>query len=330
MELTKDLSQIDAPSGIALPRVLLVDDDENQLQFYSSGLSTLFHCEFCTSPEKALNVAQQHPQPDLLILDIMMPRYDGFELCRLFKENDNTRNIPIIFVTSCLDIEHKTTGFNAGCVDYITKPVLIPEMIARIQTHVRLRQQANMLEDMALSDPLTKVANRRKYNEFMLREWQRGIRYGQPMSLILIDIDFFKRFNDHYGHSIGDDCLIQVANVLSATSKRSSDLFARVGGEEFVLILPDCAVEGAKQKAALMLQRLHAIAIPHAASEVAKQVTASMGVASMMPSTTLDPISLFQAADGALYEAKMAGRNQYSVSQSAQYREAVNIKSQAE
>ncbi|WP_412971569.1 diguanylate cyclase domain-containing protein [Glaciecola sp. MF2-115] len=293
-------------------RLLVVDDDPTQLRFYLHGLSKEYHCQFARSGNEAISFARRIPQPDLIILDVVMPDLGGFEICRLLKTDELTSHIPVIFASGVDDIDSKVQGFALGCVDYITKPVLIPEMKARISTHLKLKRQGYLLESLAYTDPLTQVANRRKYNETLQREWSRSIRYAQPISMLLIDIDFFKQFNDFYGHNVGDDCLIKIAHNLHSLSRRPGDLFARIGGEEFVLILCDCDAMGAEAKARDLIQTVSHLNIANQGAPNHDRVTISVGVATSSPKAEDEPLALFQAADGALFEAKNSGRNKYS------------------
>ena len=295
-------------------RLLVVDDDPTQLRFYLHGLSKQYHCQFARCANEAINFARQIPQPDLIILDVGMPDLGGFEICRLLKDDSRTAHIPVIFASGVDDIDIRVQGFAVGCVDYITKPVFIPEMKARISTHLKLQKQEHLLESLVYTDSLTQIANRRQYNETLQREWSRCIRYGQAISMLLIDIDFFKQFNDFYGHNVGDDCLIKIALNLNSLSRRPGDLFARIGGEEFVLLLSDCDETGAEAIAVEVMQTVSHLNIANQGAPNHDRVTVSIGVASISPKTGDEPLALFQIADEALYEAKNTGRNKYSFS----------------
>lgn len=298
-------------------RLLVVDDDPNQLRFYLQGLSKQYQCQFARSASDAINHARQFPQPDLIILDVVMPDLGGFEICRMLKGDPLTANIPIIFASGVDDVDSKVLGFSLGCVDYITKPVLIPEMSARISTHLKLKRQAHLLESLAYLDPLTQVANRRKYNETIQREWSRSIRYAQPIAMLLMDIDFFKQFNDFYGHGVGDDCLIKIAQNLNALSRRPGDLFARIGGEEFVLLLSDCGEAGAISKAKEVIDTVSFLNIANQGAPNHDRVTISVGVAVLQPKAGEEPLALFQSADEGLYDAKHGGRNKFALTNPA-------------
>lgn len=295
--------------------ILVVDDSPLDLHFLLNGLSDNFVVTFASSAQETLCLVNQFPQPDIILLDVVMPEMDGFEICTRLKNDENTQDIPVIFVSGLDATVDKTKGFNAGAVDYITKPLELEELEARIQTHIRLKEQSQYLESMAYFDPLTRVANRRKYNEVLQREWARCIRYHHQMSMVIIDIDFFKEYNDTYGHSEGDNCLISVARLLEVTVGRPTDIFARIGGEEFVLLLPDCNAVGAVQKAEKILEILANAQIPHENSHIENHLTVSLGVATMHPSHGHSALSLFQAADDALFSAKRDGRNQFAIAE---------------
>ncbi|MBF7074363.1 diguanylate cyclase [Glaciecola sp. MH2013] len=295
-------------------RLLIVDDDSHQVRFYLNGLSKIYHCSFSGKAENALQLARQFPQPDLIILDVVMPEVNGFELCSMLKEDQLTAHIPVIFVSGQDDMDSKVKGFSLGCVDYIPKPVFIPEMEARISTHIKLKQQTQLLESLAYVDPLTEVSNRRKYNETIQREWARSIRYAQPLAMLIIDIDHFKQFNDFYGHGVGDDCLIKVASELKGVVHRPGDLFARIGGEEFVILLADCGIDGAEKKAQEVINVMGFLNIANQGAPRHDRVTVSIGVAVALPKAGDEALNLFQAADEALYEAKHRGRNQFKSS----------------
>jgi diguanylate cyclase (GGDEF)-like protein len=295
-------------------RLLIVDDDPTQLRFYLQGLNDVYHCQFATSASEAITFARQFPQPDLIILDVVIPNVNGFEICQMLKEDQLTAHIPVIFVSGQDDVDSKLKGFEQGCVDYISKPVLLPEMQARISTHIKLKQQTVLLESLAYTDPLTQVSNRRKYNESLQREWARSIRYSQPIAMLLMDIDYFKQFNDFYGHGVGDDCLIKISAHLKDLVNRPGDLFARIGGEEFIILLTDCDIDGALSKANEVLRTLSMLNIANQGAPSIDRVTMSIGVAVTVPQHNDEPLALFQAADEALYDAKHSGRNKYSVS----------------
>ncbi len=303
--------------------LLIVDDTPENIAVLFNFLSGHgFKILVAENGEDALENAQDE-RPDLILLDVIMPGIDGFETCRRLKSNPPTQEIPIIFITALSDTLDKVKAFKLGAVDYITKPFQQEEVLARVNTHLTIRklqnelqaqkealEKANLeLQRLATLDSLTQLANRRRLDEYLQREWRRATREQTPLSLILCDIDYFKNYNDSYGHQAGDDCLQQVAEALSRTVKRTSDLVARYGGEEFTVILPNTPVEGAMQIAGLIQQNLQTLKIVHPDSVVNEYITLSIGVTSTVPTPQDTPEKLINMADNALYEAKREGKN---------------------
>lgn len=299
------------------PVVLVVDDAIENIATLGTALQGECEVRFATRGIQALEMAAAAPQPDLIMLDVVMPEMDGYEVCRRLKTLEETRGIPVIFLTSRDEESDEAEGFAAGAVDYIHKPFSTPLVRARVRTHVELKRKTDKLARTALLDGLTGIANRRRFDEAIEREWRRAIRSGQSLALIMIDVDFFKRFNDRYGHMAGDDCLVAVAQALDRTLGRASDLVARLGGEEFVALLPGCDVPNALQAAGRLQASVAELKIPHENSDCGSYVSLSMGVASTLPTPDTDPHSLLEAADRALYAAKAAGRNQASAEANA-------------
>ena len=274
--------------------------------------------------------------PDLVLLDIMMPGMDGYEVCRRMKAKESTRDIPVIFLSALDGTFDKVTAFDVGGVDYITKPFHAEEVLARVRTHLmirdmqaRLREQNRQLrleieerkkteaalekahhelEKLASQDGLTQLANRRLPDQHLEKEWLRSLREQEPLSIIMCDIDYFKSYNDAYGHQAGDDCLKKIAQRLSCAVKRPADLVARYGGEEFVVVLPNTDLPGAEGMAHLISREIGLLKIPHSHSKVSREVTLSLGVACVVPDRGNSPESLVAAADKALYLAKETGR----------------------
>ena len=186
------------------PTVLVVDDTPDNLALMSALLKDDYKVKIANNGEKALRIVTEHP-PDLILLDIMMPGMDGYEVCRRLQDDPATRRIPIIFVTAKGDTEDEKKGLDLGAVDYISKPYQITIVKARVRTHVRLKQQADLLESLAMIDGLTHIPNRRRFDEVLDAEWRRSCRDATPLALLMVDIDFFKGYNDHYGHVMGGD-----------------------------------------------------------------------------------------------------------------------------
>lgn len=290
------------------PRILVVDDQPANIQTLYQVLKGDYDVAMATDGSQAIALCQRRP-PDLVLLDVVMPGIDGFEVCKRLKADSATRDVPVIFVTARDSTEDETQGLEVGAVDFITKPVNPPVVRARVRTHVELKRQADFLRSMAFNDGLTGVANRRWFDERLQVEWLRCRRNKLPLSLILLDLDHFKAYNDHYGHQAGDDCLRAVAAAMKARLGRPADLLARYGGEEFVCLLPVCDLAGAHTVAQALLRAVRDLALVHEGSSVASVVTVSIGVASEVPRADEDPTALVKCADDHLYRAKTTGCN---------------------
>ena len=297
---------------LSQPSILIVDDVPTNIQVLAEALRLDYRVRVATNGVDALKVIAQTP-PDLILLDIMMPEMDGFELCRQLKSDPATHRIPILFVTAKDDVADEERGLNLGAVDYITKPFHLPVVRARVRNHMQLKKTADQLELLAHVDGLTGIANRRRFDETLDIEMRRCQRAEQPISLLLLDIDHFKQYNDHFGHGMGDLCLTQVAASLSHSVARAADLVARYGGEEFAVILPQTDCEGAAQIADRLREHILQLKIPHAPTTGKDFVTVSIGVACLSPIATTPPGELVDSADKKLYAAKHAGRNQVCV-----------------
>ena len=289
--------------------ILIVDDIPANIKVLGESLKAEYRIRLATDGEKALKIAASTNPPDLILLDIVMPRMDGYEVCRRLKEDPTTRNIPVIFITAMAEEEDETKGLACGAVDYITKPFKLPIVRARIKTHLELKRHRDTLEALSTLDGLTGIPNRRRFDEVLKLEWLRGQREGAELSLIMIDIDHFKLYNDNYGHIEGDDCLKKVAACLAGAIGRPADFVARFSGEEFAVILPMTDEDGAATVAASLLEEIGELQLAHAYSPIAPQVTISLGVATMRPEPQVVPKTLIERADKALYAAKTAGRN---------------------
>jgi len=293
--------------------LLIVDDAKENINILAELLRSDYIIRAATSGEKALEIAFSDNPPDLILLDVMMPGIDGYEVCKRLKESAQTKNIPIIFVTGRVSEEDEIYGFNLGAIDYITKPFSAVIVKARVGMHAELKRYRDYLEDISYLDGLTGISNRRKFDEYLDSTWNMAIRVTMPVSMILMDIDLFKQFNDNYGHQQGDICLIQIAQALSKIIIRKTDLLARYGGEEFVCVLPNTNIDSAFIIAEKLRTIVMTLQIPHAYSSVEKIVTISAGVASMFPTQNTSCAELIKAADKALYLSKGDGRNKSSV-----------------
>ena len=291
------------------PRLLVVDDQPANIQALYQTFAADHQVFMATSGEQALAVCADK-QPDLVLLDVVMPGMDGHEVCRRLKADEATRDIPVIFVTAHSDEAAEARGLDLGAVDFISKPINPKIVRARVKTHLTLKAQSDLLRRWVYIDGLTGVHNRRHFDERLASDWSRAVRSGEPLSVILLDVDYFKLYNDRYGHQAGDDCLRRVAAVLKASVKRPGDLIARYGGEEFVCLLPDTDLAGAIAVAEHLGQQVFAQQIEHAASTVAPYITVSLGVCSRSNNATGTAQLLLQGADAQLYVAKSRGRHQ--------------------
>ena len=288
---------------------LLVVDDEKQNRLL---LTELFEGEYRVIQAKnglqALERARSHA-PDLILLDVLMPEMDGMATIRALKREDATRNIPVIFITALDSPTDEEQGLNLGAVDYIAKPFHPSIVRVRVRNHLQIVHQRRLLEQLAALDGLTGIPNRRRFDESYALEWRRCQRAGQPLSLVVADVDHFKAYNDTLGHAAGDRVLQEVAAVLRQCARRPGDLAARYGGEEFVLLLPETGAQEAQMLAEELRAKLEARGLTHPASPVGASVTLSIGGASTTPMQAEADPAFFPLADAALYQAKASGRN---------------------
>ncbi len=294
--------------------ILIVDDQPTNIQILAEALQPRYEIMAATNGLLALELAQQDDQPDLILLDVIMPGIDGYEVCRRLKKSERTKSIPIIFVTAQSGAKEEEFGLNLGAVDYISKPYSLPIVLARVRNHLRMKRKTDLLENLAALDGLTGIPNRRGFDTTLNAEWKRAVRGGGPLSVIMIDIDHFKQFNDNYGHGSGDECLRQIATALAECVSRTGDLIARYGGEEFVAILPHADAAGTRFIAERLVTAVADLKIPHAYSEVADYVTISAGAATVSPAHYMAVDTLLQKADQMLYKAKGEGRNRVCAS----------------
>ena len=422
--------------------LLIVDDQIANLKILVNILNAYnYKVRKATNGRTAIDSAQIE-SPDLILLDILMPELNGYEVCKILKSDEKTKDIPIIFISALSEVFDKVKAFELGAVDYITKPFQQKEVLARIQNQLTIQYQKKLLkkdrelisnilnnsldgiaaleairdhntkkikdfrilvvnrvlakifhyksEDLiknvdfitlinnleanlmsslikvvetginfkrdisyssknkekwynfsavklndgltitirdittrkkvelelnrlATIDGLTGIANRRTFDQKILQEWQQSQQEKTPLSVILCDIDYFKFYNDFYGHQAGDDCLKIVAKTIENSIKKSSNLVARYGGEEFVIILPNTNQEEAKKLAENIKKEIFLQGIPHQKSKVSDLISLSLGIATMIPIENSSPDILINMADQALYQAKKQGRNQYYI-----------------
>lgn len=291
-------------------RVLIVDDDPVNIMLLDGMLRDDYEISAAVGGEQALKRVAATP-PDLILLDVQMDGLDGYDVCRHLKQNEQTRDIPVIFVTSRADTAEEIRGLELGAVDYIAKPFHPLIVRVRLKNHLELKRQRDILNRLSSIDGLTGIANRRYFDRFLAQEWNRTVRGDDEISLLMIDVDHFKKFNDRYGHVAGDDCLKAIARALSAALPRSTDLVARFGGEEFVCVLTSTNLDGAAMVGEKLRHAIASLAIRQADWETAVSITASIGAATARPEgDALLPEHLLRTADRQLYRAKEAGRNQ--------------------
>lgn len=315
--------------------VLLVDDQAMIGEAVRRGLAHEENIDFhfCADPHQAVAQAMRI-KPTVILQDLIMPGLDGLTLVREYRNNPATQDIPIIVLSTKEDPLVKSAAFAAGANDYLVKLPDTIELVARIRYHsrsyltllqrdeayraLRVSQQQLldtnlMLQRLMNSDGLTGLSNRRHFDEYLELEWRRAMREQQQLSLLMIDVDYFKAYNDSFGHLAGDEALRQVAEAIRGSCSRPTDLPARYGGEEFSLVLPNTSPGGARLIAEKLRQTVLALNIPHTAPEADARLTVSIGLATLTPGVGSHSRQLILAADKGLYLAKNNGRNQVGV-----------------
>lgn len=331
-------------SESSLGSILLVDDKPDNLRLLSTMLMEhQYEVRRVTKGVMALKTAKAAP-PDLIVLDIKLPDIDGYQVCESLKSDPMTAEIPIIFISALDNVLDKVKAFSVGAVDYITKPFQVEEVLVRVKNHLTLRTQNQQLiaqnerlqqeiqarkeieaalqksqlelqklnqelDRLAHLDGLTQTANRRQFDYYLQQEWERLIAQQKPLSLIMCDVDYFKSYNDTYGHQAGDDCLRAVAQAISQAIYGFPGLVARYGGEEFGIILPETQISDAQMIAQNIQQEVKNLQLVHAGSEVSSYITLSLGITCLIPQPHSSPFLLIEWADRALYQAKKQGRN---------------------
>ena len=291
--------------------VLVIDDDPVVVDILRTVFDGDLRILVAHSGADGILIAVQE-NPDLILLDVRMPDMDGYETCARLKQMAETADIPVVFLTARIEQEDEYKGLDLGAIDYIAKPIIPPIVKLRIQNHLTLKRQRDQLANMSMIDGLTGIANRRRFDDHMDQELRRAIRSKAPFSLLLMDIDDFKAYNDSYGHQGGDDTLRNVAQEIRNHLRRPSDLVARYGGEEFAVVLPDTPMDAACMLAEKIRLGVEALAIPHKKARAADHVTVSIGVAISTIDEPLDKSQLIAAADAQLYKSKERGRNRVS------------------
>lgn len=295
------------------PTILIVDDRATNIAILSDLLQDDYKIKVAKSGQKALEIAKGKEKPDLILLDIEMPEMNGYEVCKELKNNSSTNNIPVIFVTARTDVKDEEYGLNLGAVDYISKPFHPTIVKIRVKNHIALKLKSDWLEELSMYDGLTHIPNRRYFDEVYEKKYKETMRDKKTLAVLMLDVDYFKLYNDHYGHGKGDQCLIKIAGALRMTLKRPSDMVARYGGEEFVLLLQDIDIEGATKVAESLVEAVGELGILHEYSSVCDHVTVSVGLGFKEKESSVSKEELIKCADDALYLAKERGRNRIAI-----------------
>jgi len=321
-------------------KLLIVDDEKIVLTILSSMIEEWgYEIMLAANGEEAWELLQNIHEPIILLVDWMMSGLDGVALCKMVKNSEQATNTHVIMLTAKRKMEDMLAGFGAGADDFLSKPVDPRELSSRLSVGRRLLKykydleqrnlvlqattkamenimiELNMVNEklrvLSMVDELTNVANRRSMEDYLAREWGYAMRNREPLTLIMVDVDFFKLYNDTYGHQAGDECLRKVANVLHDTVTRSGDLVARYGGEEFIVALRNTSKIGGQQVGECLRQRVEELRIPHSASEIAPYITISLGVVTIVPECGHSYNELIDKADQFMYRAKNSGRNRW-------------------
>jgi diguanylate cyclase (GGDEF)-like protein/PAS domain S-box-containing protein len=294
-------------------RLLIIDDAQDATTLLHNTLKSKYDILTANSGKDGLKLAHARPHPDMILLDMTMPELNGYEVCRRLHLEEDTKDIPIIFITTLPEAESEAFSLKSGAVDFIRKPFDLLVVAEKIRNHLALKQYREMLNETADLDYLTQIANRRRFNEMLAVEIRKARRMKTSLSVIIVDIDYFRRYNEIYGHIAGDGCLREVASILKKKMRRAGDLVARWGGEEFACLLPDTDLKGAAHVAENLRIAVIEMGIPHHASPIAKSVTLSVGVSSGTDSDEGSLESLTENAESALIQSKISGRNRISV-----------------
>lgn len=318
-------------------RILIVDDESDMRESLRMLLEVHGHAEIVAADSAieakemllSMGAAERAPPIDVILTDVSMPGMTGIELCRHIKSSPHLQHIPVLILTGLGSESILQEAFDAGAHDLLRKGTGSVELLARLRSALNLKRELerrlarendlldvtrrlerlnDKLRRLSLLDELTGTPNRRFFNLLFRREWGRAARDALPLSLLMLDVDWFKSYNDHYGHPAGDACLTQIATTLAKRIRRPGDISARFGGEEFVVLLSSTKFDGAASVAEALRAGVANLNLEHIGSEFGR-VTISAGVASMIPQGELTSSKLLQAADQSLYRAKAAGRN---------------------
>ncbi|MFW2352562.1 diguanylate cyclase domain-containing protein [Aliarcobacter butzleri] len=295
------------------PTILVVDDMTTTLLLLHDLLKDTYEVKIAKSGTKALEILESPNDIDLILLDIEMPDINGYDVCKRIKNNETIKNIPIIFITGRTSQEDEEYGLNLGAIDYITKPFNKAIVKLRIKNYLNLKIKNDMLEKLSMYDGLTNIRNRRFFDETFEKTFNEIKRDKKSLAVLMIDIDFFKPYNDNYGHGQGDETLRKVAKALEKTIKRASDFVARYGGEEFVILLKNIDKTGLQTVANNLLNAVRELKITHEFSKIENYVTISIGASFYNSSSDITKLELLLKADETLYSVKNSGRNNFAI-----------------
>jgi len=294
------------------PTILIADETSKNIELMHQILDLDYEVLTADSGAVAVEIALEQ-LPDLILLDVKMAGIDGFEVCERLKSDRRTEEIPVLFVSDLKQEGLEARGLEAGASDFISAP-FSPELIkTRVKNHLELKRQRDVLRGFSFLDGLTGLSNRSRFDQILDQEWRRGQRSRSPLSLILMDIDHFKAFNEAAGRSAGDEYLRQIALGLEVSIHRAGDLVARYGGEKFVAVLADTDADGAMGVAEKIQESVAALGLPHPNSEIAPSITLSLGVVTRIAAFGVEPDSFVEDAKKALSKAKESGRNRIVV-----------------
>ena len=300
--------------GDSQQTLLIVDDEAINLQLLCTQFQDQYRVLVAKSGQQALQRVKDNAV-DLVLLDICMADMDGYEVLRHLKNNPLTQDIPVIFITAKTDALDEMMGLQLGAVDYIGKPLQLPIVEARVRTHMTLKRKGELLERLASVDSLTEIYNRRHFDLTLDKELKRSQRSGEPISLLMIDIDYFKQYNDSAGHSAGDYCLQQIAILLNNLARRPGDILARYGGEEFCIIAPNVSINGARELAERCVQNIRDAKLTHPNNPKGNFVSISVGVACLYENQhAATAKDLIDQADKCLYQVKESTRDGWQAS----------------
>lgn len=294
------------------PTILIVDDETTNIVMLSDLLKDEYQIKVAKLGQKAIDIVNSE-DIDLILLDIEMPKMSGYEVCKKLKDDQNTKNVPIIFITAKADEADEEKGLNLGAIDYITKPFSKAIVKLRINNHIQLKYKTDLLEQYSLHDGLTNIKNRRFFDDAFDVMYREVRRDKTNLTLMMIDIDFFKQYNDHYGHGKGDEALIKVANAIHKSLLRPTDFVARYGGEEFVILLKAINIEGVNTVCNNILKAIRDLNIVHEKSETSATLSISIGATWYDAKLDISKEKILKQADEALYEVKNSGRNNFLV-----------------